>query len=239
MTTPIRIRPGVELETETGQRVRVEAWRGEGSYARVYHAVRLPDNEAGALKVAKRETPEAAVRLAHERRILTAVRHPRVVRLLGAGCAYDSPFLLLEWLDGDTLRDLVAARRRLPLKQALELFTAACEATAAIHAAALVHGDIRAENLIVIPRRGAVLTDPGLPVDDDQPEPGAPDDLLRLGDLLYQMLTGRPADTNSAPLSTAGGFNRAVVALWESTRLPKAITAHDLAQTAARIHREL
>jgi serine/threonine protein kinase len=231
VTTPTRIRPGVVLETENGQRVRVEAWRGEGSYARVYHAVRLPDNEAGALKVAKRETPEAAVRLAHERRILAAVQHPRVVRLLGAGCAYDSPFLLLEWLDGDTLRDLIAARRRLPLKQALELFTAACEATAAIHAAALVHGDIRAENLIVIPKRGAVLTDPGLPLDDAQPNPGAPDDLLRLGDLLYLMLTGRPV-TPEAALSTSGGFNRSVVTLWESTR-------HQLAQTAARIQRTL
>ncbi|MGV3724540.1 MAG: protein kinase domain-containing protein [Actinomycetota bacterium] len=238
MTTPTRIRPGVVLETENGQKVRVEAWRGEGSYARVYHAVRLPDNEAGAVKVAKRETPEAAVRLAHERRILAAVQHPRVVRLLGAGCAYDSPFLLLEWLDGETLRDLVAARRRLPLRQALELFTAACEAVAAIHASALVHGDIRAENLIVIPKRGAVLTDPGLPLDDDQPHPGAPGDLLRLGDLLYLMLTGRHA-TPDAPLSANGGFNRAVVTLWESTRHPAAITAHQLAQTAAKIQRTL
>lgn len=239
MNIPTRIRPGVVLETETGQRVRVEAWRGEGSYARVYHAIRLPEHEAGALKVAKRETPEAAARLAHERSILAAVRHPRVVRLLGAGCAYDSPFLLLEWLDGDTLRDLISARRRLPLKQSLELFAAACEATAALHAASLVHGDIRAENLLVIPKRGAVLTDPGLPIDPTRPEPGPVDDLLHLGDLLYLMLTGRPAQTQSPPLSTSGGFNRAVIALWETTRHPNTVTAQELAQTAATIHRRL
>jgi serine/threonine protein kinase len=239
VNTPAHIRPGLMLETETGQRLRVEAWRGEGSYARVYHAVSLPENEPGALKVAKPEIPEAAARLAYERAILSAVRHPRVVRLLSAGRAYGSPFLLLEWLDGESLRDLVAARRRLPLKSSLELFAAACEAVAALHDAALVHGDIRPENLIVLPQRGAVLTDPGPPLDSSQPPSTPADDLHRLGDLLYLMLTGRPAETHYPPLSAAGGFNRSAVALWEATRVPSTLNAHELAHTAARIQHSL
>jgi len=227
------------LATETGQRLRVDAWRGEGSYARVYRATQLPEEAAGALKVAKREEPEAVPRLTHERRILAAVEHPRLVRLLGAGCAYDAPFLLLEWLEGDTVHDLVKARRRLPLRQSLEHFIAACEAVAAIHDAAHVHGDVRAENILVVPGRGAVLTDPGLPPVNSPDEPGRPTDIRCLGELMHLMLTGRTAGSQPVALSTAGGFNRGVVALWESSTRPDTITARDLGRTASRLLRAL
>jgi serine/threonine-protein kinase len=218
-TTMLRPAPGVSLPTASGGIVVIRAWRGEGSYARVYRAAYARPGDSPldatqcALKLPKPEIAEAADRLRREGEVLARLNHPRVVKLLDRGDG-TAPFLALEWLEGETLLDLVHARRRLPLRQALELLAGLAEALAHFHERGLAHGDVRGQNLLVLPTRGAVLTDP---------EPVAPattaGDVQAAGVLLSLMLTGQETAAG-VPLTTAGGHNRAVVEL--STRLASA-----------------
>jgi hypothetical protein len=226
-----RILAGASLATELGEAVTVRSWRGEGSYARVYRAFYSRTRGECAVKIAKPEVPDAADRLRREREVLAPVRHSKVVSLLDAGSIHGTPFLVLEWLEGETLLDVVNARRRgLALRQALEVLEAAAEGAAHLHGLGLVHGDIRPQNVLVVPGRPVVLTDPG--------GLGTPaDDVRALGGLLRLMLTGDPG--GARPLAPGGGLNPAAVALWERSQAERAPTVSELLAEAGRIRRSL
>ncbi len=231
-----RLAPGVDLRTVAGQAARVRFWRGEGSYARVYGGEYSLTGAPCAVKVAKAEIPDAPSRLNDEQRLLAQLAHPQVVRLIDSGELASSepagvPFLVLEWLEGETLRDLVQARRRLALRQSLEILEAAAGAVAHIHSRGLTHGDVRAENLIVLPGRCAVLTDPaGVGT--------AAGDVRALGQALHLMLTG--SAPGAAPLlRTAAGYNRSAVQLWERTQAPSPPSAGDLLAELRRLRASL
>ena len=211
VSTLPRPTPGACFQTSSGGLVVIRAWRGEGSYARVYQATYAGPGEGPldarpcALKLPKPEIPGSTERILGEGNLLARLNHPRVVALLDRGEA-GLPLLVLEWLDGETLLDLVRAKRRLPLRQALEHLAGLLEALAHCHERGLSHGDVRAQNLLVLPARGAVLTDP---------EPVAPStpaaDLRAAGGLLHLMLTGQEPVLGEA--LKAGGYNREVIAL--------------------------
>lgn len=235
----MRIQPGVSLRSVRGESVEVGPWQGEGSYARVYRASLAGTRETCALKMAKPEIPDASRWLQQERRVLEAVQHPHLVRLLGAGSTEVTSFLLLEWLEGEALHDLVRARRRLPVRQALEILAPLTAATAAIHARGLAHGDIRSQNVLVVPRRGAMLIDPGV---SEAVAPGvrlSQLDVQRLGELLHLMVTGSLPAPDHVLLATAHGFSRPVVELWSQTQSAEPPTAAALQQQVERLRGSL
>lgn len=239
MSTPVRIQPGVILRSERGEPVQVGPWRGEGSYARVYRATLLQPGDPCALKIAKSEIADAAQWLAEERRVLDAVQHPQLVRLLGAGTAEAMPFLLLEWLEGEPLLDLVRSRRRLPVRQALEILEPLSAAVVAIHARGLAHGDIRPQNVLVVPRRGAMLIDPG-PGEPVAPrESLAGRDVRRLGELLHLMVTGTIPELGRSTLATNQGFSRAIVEMWNHSQSTVTPSATEFCQQVARVRGSL
>jgi serine/threonine protein kinase len=200
-----------EWVTALGEIVHPRGWTSEGSYARVYQGTRL--QEPCAVKLAKPEVPGAAGLIRREGDLLARVRDPQVVRLLDRGEAPTGPFLVLEWLPGETLRDRLERTGRLPLRQALEVVADLARALAAFHPHA-AHGDVRPENVLLPPGRGAVLIDPLVP---DPPAAQPQADLRALGGALHRMLTG--ADPDPEPrLTLAAGYNRGAVALWERLR---------------------
>lgn len=216
-------RPGVLLPTEGGHHVQVAIWQGEGSYAHVFRAQYGRTSGPCALKVCKAEIPGAAPRLLAQREALAGIRHPHVVALLDWGHYDSTPFLVLEWLEGDTLLDRLTARRRLPLVQALEIMESVFDGLAGLHAAGRYHGDVRCSNLILVPGRGAVLADPGSPAgieaDSAAQDTGASAacDIMAAGRILHRALTGEDPGTNPR-LASGAGFNRKAVELWRQTQ---------------------
>jgi tRNA A-37 threonylcarbamoyl transferase component Bud32 len=142
-------------------------------------------------------------------------------------------------LEGNALYDLVRARRRLPLRQALDLLDSVAAATAAIHAKGMAHGDIRPQNVLVVSRRGAVLIDPG------PGEPMATGDRLTqrdvhcLGELLHLMLTGSLPTPNQTMLTATNGFSRPVVELWNRTQALEPPPVHELHQQLSHLKKLL
>lgn len=206
-----RAAPGVCLPTDGGRSVILEHWTGEGSFAHVFGGLLRPPGARCAVKIAKAEVSGALERMRVERRVLSAARHSRLVELLDAAAG----FLVLEWLEGERLRDRIAAHRRLPLRQALRVLQEVTEALAALHSGGEAHGDLRSENVLLVGSRGAMLVDPG---PTDPGAAGQAADVRGAGNLLHEMLTGAPPTPDSLRLTRAAGYNRLAVALFESTR---------------------
>jgi len=203
---------------------RVERLIGEGGFGQVWSAVREADQRI-AIKVLHLELVRSVDALTRFQRELDAIErldHPNVVRGMGHGTLTDGrPYLILEFIEGPSLREVIHARGALPPEETLRIVEPLCRALALAHSANLVHRDVKASNVILAEQGGTlrpVLLDFGLVKLIDETGPGltssrsmlgtpaamAPEqmrgqtvdartDVYALGLLTYHMLTGQPA----------------------------------------------
>jgi serine/threonine protein kinase len=198
---------------------------GEGGFGQVWRAQRDADGELVALKVLHLELVRSVDALTRFQRELDAIErldHPNVVRGLGHGTLADGrPYLILEYIEGPSLREVLHERGALAPAEMLSIFEPLADALHVAHEAGLVHRDVKASNVILARRAEAirpVLLDFGLVKLVDQVGPGltssrsmlgtpaamAPEqmrgqpvdprtDIYALGLLAFHMLTGQPA----------------------------------------------
>jgi serine/threonine-protein kinase len=202
---------------------KIERLIGEGGFGQVWRATR--DGALVAIKILHLElirSHDAIVRFERELAATERLNHRHVVRALDHGTLEDGrPYLVLEYVEGPSLRDVIHERGSLPPSEMLAILDPLCEALGAAHAMGLVHRDVKASNVILghdtVGMR-PVLLDFGLVKLLDQDGPGltssrsmlgtpaamAPEqmrgqpvdartDVYALGLLAYHMLTGAPA----------------------------------------------
>jgi serine/threonine-protein kinase len=202
---------------------RIERLIGEGGFGQVWRGTR--DGALVAIKVLHLElirSHDAIVRFERELAATERLDHHHVVRALDHGALADGrPYMVLEYVDGPSLRDVIHERGSLPPHEMLAILEPLCHALAAAHAMGLVHRDVKASNVILGSDANGprpVLLDFGLVKLLDQEGPGltssrsmlgtpaamAPEqmrglpvdprtDVYALGLLAYHMLTGAPA----------------------------------------------
>ena len=198
---------------------------GEGGFGQVWRARRDADGEIVAIKVLHLElvrSVDAMTRFQRELEAVERLDHPNVVRGLGHGALPDGrPYLILEYVEGPSLREVLHERGGLPPAEMLTILEPLCDALQTAHEAGLVHRDVKASNVILARRNAAirpVLLDFGLVKLVDEVGPGltssrsmlgtpaamAPEqmrgqavdprtDVYALGLLAYHILTGQPA----------------------------------------------
>jgi len=188
---------------------------GDGSFAEVFRAYDpLLDREV-ALKLRRGEqgAPSAARRhFIHEARRLARVRHPNVIVVHGADVHDDRVGLWTDLVTGNTLEQWLALEGPLTAEEAVLIGLDLCRALAAVHAAGIVHGDVKTSNVmrerggrIILmdfgagseiagawPRAGAVGTPISMAPEilrGERPTPAS--DIYSLGVLLYRLVSGR------------------------------------------------
>lgn len=145
---------------------RVRAFIGEGAMGRVYAAWDESLARLVALKVMRSQQLGSDVwrhQFFAEARAMARVRHPNVLEVYGLGTVRGTPYLVMEYVDGETLRTRLRRREgRLPIDEALRVLDALCRGTQAIHDAGVVHGDLKPGNVLVARDGRVVITDFGL-----------------------------------------------------------------------------
>ncbi|WP_437325657.1 serine/threonine-protein kinase [Sorangium sp. So ce381] len=201
-----------------GGRFRVEALAETGGMGAVYRAFDVTTGRRVAAKVLHDPSPQHLARFAREAELLARLTHPGIVRYVAYSAAREStPFLVMEWLEGEDLSRLLS-RRRLTVAEAVELGARVSAALGAAHALGIVHRDLKPANIFLVGGRieepklldfgvarfpdMAPITGAGVLVgtpDYMAPEQarsgdevGAPADIFSLGCVLFQCVTGAP-----------------------------------------------
>src|SRR6478736_1811356 len=132
-------------------RYRIDALIGAGGMGQVYRARDPSIDRDVAIKVLPADYAADAERLRRfeqEAHACGALSHPNVLTLYDVGTADGRPYLVMELLDGETLRDYIG-RGALPAARACEIAAAIARGLAAAHARGIVHRDLKPENVMV------------------------------------------------------------------------------------------
>lgn len=122
----------------------------KGSFGSVYraHDPKLQADVALKLVTPAEDRGLDPSRALKEARLLARVRHPNVVRVYGADVIDGRAGIWMEFLEGQTLTVLLRARGPLGAREAALMGADLCQALAAVHAAGLIHGDVKARNVM-------------------------------------------------------------------------------------------
>ncbi len=122
---------------------------GEGGMGAVYEARRQGLDKRVALKVlTSAENATMATRFVQEARIAASLEHPHVVDCFDVGVVDGTPFLAMELLEGESLKDRLA-RGPMSVTEASDLFLPLCSAVAAAHDRGIVHRDLKPDNIFL------------------------------------------------------------------------------------------
>ena len=205
---------------------RVRRLIGEGGMGKVYEAEERLSKRRVALKVLHPElakSEHARKLFMNEMQILAHLEHPNVVRSLASIEFGGELVMVLEFLDGRTLRAVIAERGRLPWAEAVAVVASAASALAAAHGQAppIIHRDLKPENIMVLTDGSIKVMDFGIakvieamnqtntqsvgtlqymsPEQIDAHTIDHRSDLYCLGLILYELIEGRPPFTSSSP----------------------------------------
>jgi serine/threonine-protein kinase len=198
-------------------RYRIRGRIARGGMATVYHAVDERLERVVAVKVIKQThagNAEFLAKFDREAKTIARLTHPNVVAVYDTGDHQGLPYLVMEYVRGQTLRDVLARRGRLPLAEAVTVAESLLSAVAAAHRAGLVHRDVKPENVLIGEDNSVKVADFGLAqaveastedpdgqlmatvayvapelVTDGRADPRS--DVYSAGIVLFEMLTGR------------------------------------------------
>jgi serine/threonine-protein kinase len=136
---------------------RIERELGCGGMGRVYAVAHSGFGKRAALKVCHTSMIDrdlAAITFLREARIVNLIDHPAVPDVFATGTFQNRPYLAMERLQGDTLRQLWSSGA-LSHESALEILIELCQVLQAAHDAGVVHRDLTLDNVFVLDKSGA------------------------------------------------------------------------------------
>jgi serine/threonine-protein kinase len=204
------------LGTLLNDRYRLEARIGTGGMSSVYRALDTTLERQVAIKLMNREITtdsDQLERFRREARAVAQLSHPHIVGVIDAGEDQGRPYIVLEYVEGETLKERIRRQGELEISEAVAYAIEIARALGAAHARHIVHRDVKPQNVLIDEEGSAKVTDFGIArsLDDDgltadgrvlgttdyvSPEQAlghdvtGQSDLYSLGIVLFEMLTG-------------------------------------------------
>ena len=153
------------IGTVLSGRYRLEAKLGSGGMSTVYLARDETLERWVAAKVLHREIsdqPDQIERFRREARAVAQVSHPNVVAVIDAGEDGGRPYIVFEYVDGETLKDRIRREGPLPVDEAVAYAIEIARALGYAHARSIVHRDVKPQNVLIDSEGSARVTDFGL-----------------------------------------------------------------------------
>ena len=107
-----------------------------------------------AIKLLRDDNDELRERFAREARSVARLRHPHIVTIFDVGEHEGQPFIAMEYLQGQTLAEMIRGGAPLTSSRKLQLTEELCDGLSFAHKAGIVHRDVKPANVIVDARRG-------------------------------------------------------------------------------------
>ncbi|MBA2515473.1 MAG: serine/threonine protein kinase [Solirubrobacterales bacterium] len=197
-------------------RYRLDAQVGAGGMSTVYRAFDATLERPVAIKLMHREIArdsDQLERFRREARAVARLSHPYIVGVIDAGEDEGRPYIVFEFIAGETLKERIRRQERLPIEEAIAYAIEIATALGAAHARNIVHRDVKPQNVLIDEEGSAKVTDFGIArsLDDEgltadgrvlgttdyvSPEQAlghvvnGQSDLYSLGVVLYEMLVG-------------------------------------------------
>jgi beta-lactam-binding protein with PASTA domain/predicted Ser/Thr protein kinase len=218
------------MEQIFGDRYEVQGRIGVGGMAEVWRGYDRTLNRTVAIKTLLPQFARDASfvdRFRREAQAAARLNHPGIVSVYDSGTDGETPYIVMQFIEGRTLADYLASGKTIPPMKATQVAKEIAEALAAAHAEGVIHRDIKPANVMVT-RDGKVLVmDFGIARLISGPETApqtsavlgtasylspeqaqghsvdARSDIYALGVVLYEMLTGRPPFTGDSPMAIA------------------------------------
>lgn len=210
-------------------RYEILALVGQGGMADVYKAKDIILNRIVAIKVLRpklSEDPMTLVRFQREASAASRLSHPNVVDIYDVGEFNGMHYIVMEYIRGRTLKQLVALRGALSVEEAIHIMSQLTSAVAHAHANKIIHRDIKPQNVLVKDDGTIKITDFGIAVANDavqltlnnavmgsahylapetaqgkDPDPRI--DIYSLGIVFYELLTGSVPFSGKTPTEIA------------------------------------
>ncbi len=210
-------------------RFQIRGLIAHGGMSDIYRAYDVVNHREVALKIPDQTMigdPAQYERFQREKEVLQTLQHPAVLRGQGCGQYNRIPYLAMDLVEGQSLRDLIAARAPLSPEEALPLFIKIADGIAYCHANGVVHRDLKPENIIINSAGQPMIMDFGLALTRGAhrvtysnlssamgtPEYMAPEqvegkrgdertDVYALGVILFELLSGQPPFAGDSPLA--------------------------------------
>src|SRR6195952_1705307 len=151
--------------TSLNGRYRLEARIGSGGMSTVYRAMDVTLERQVAIKLMNREVSSDSDQLERFRREARAVAqpsHPHIVGVIDAGEEDGRPYIVFEYVEGETLKDRIRRMGRLPVDEAIAYAIEISRALGAAHARHIVHRDVKPQNVLIDEEGSAKVTDFGI-----------------------------------------------------------------------------
>jgi len=218
---------------------RVDQLVARAGFANVYRGVELQSGESVAIKVLHSRLAQSAKEVARFQRefsALTNLRHENIVKIHAYGTLEGGrPYTAMEWLEGSTLREFMRSGA-LSLDEAVPLFAQLCDALDAAHAAGVIHRDLKASNVMLVRREGALwvkLVDFGIAKAID-PQEAARQALTTTGQALGTPYTMAPEQIMGRPLDGRTDIYALGVVLFEMLTGEKPFTGTSAIEVAEK-----
>ena len=232
-----------------GERYEIGGVLGRGGMAEVHRGRDLRLGREVAVKVLRSDLardPSFQVRFRREAQAAASLNHPAIVAVYDTGedrtATGATPYIVMEYVEGDTLRDVLRREGRLHPERAMSLAADICGALDFSHRNGIVHRDVKPGNVMITPQGTVKVMDFGIAraVSDSaatmtstaavigtaqylSPEQArgegvdARSDVYSMGCMLYELVTGAPPFTGDSPVAVAYQHVR------EDPRLPSSI----------------